>query len=173
LFERGRFTPQDTAAVSHLLVLYLGVLIGGSLGEILSKTFFSLSDSRTPTIVRMTGFVVGAVLKLWWGLQFGMAGLVWATSVYYLLISALDGILLYRRLGRISFVELFESIWKCVCGSVAAMIAASLLLSSHISSMIIPAVIGSGIVYLGSMMMLRDSIALRLTTGIRQRLWSK
>jgi putative peptidoglycan lipid II flippase len=170
LFERGRFTPQDTAIVSHLLLLYSGVLIGGSAGEILSKTFFALGDSRTPTVVRVVGFGMGAGLKVWWGFQYGLAGLVWATSCYYLLIAALDAVCLYHRLGTISVAGLIESLWKCACGSLVALLIAAAILSGHFRGLIIPAAAAAGMGYLVSTYLLRDPIALRLVSGIRQRL---
>ncbi|MDB5388997.1 MAG: integral rane protein MviN [Planctomycetaceae bacterium] len=173
LFERGRFTSADTAVVSHLLLLYLGVLLGGSAGEILSKTFFALGDSRTPTVVRIVGFGVGAGLKLWWGLQFGLTGIVWATSCYYVLISGLDALLLYQRLGTVSFAGLAESFWKCGCGSVVALLVASLILSGNVPGLIVPAAIVAGLGYLVATHWLHDPIALRLSAGIRQRLWPK
>jgi putative peptidoglycan lipid II flippase len=162
LFERGRFTAADTAAVSQLLILYIGVLIGGSAGEILSKTFFAMGDSRTPTIVRSVGFAFGAGLKLWWGLRFGLIGLVWATSCYYLLISILDASLIYRRLGSISFTGLIQSLWKCGVGSAAALLTAALILQGGWGGGVILAALAAGIVYLITTCLVRDPIALRL-----------
>lgn len=170
LFERGRFTPQDTAVVAQLLLLYSGVLIGGSAGEILSKTFFALGDSRTPTVVRIAGFAVAVGLKVWWGTQYGLPGLVLATSCYYVVIAALDAALLYRRLGAISFVGLSESLWKCACGSVAALFVAALILSGGSRGLIVPAAICGGLGYLISTFWLGDPIALRLMSGIKHRL---
>lgn len=169
LFERGRFTPDDTAAVAELLLLSLGVLVGGSAGEILSKTFFALGDSRTPTLVRCVGFLVGAGLKIWWGTRYGLRGLVWATSCYYLLIAALDWLLLRRRIGAIPLGEMWDSTLKCSVASVAALGAATLVL--HWSYAGVAAVAGAvgGLTYLMTAIAVRESIALRIAQGVRQR----
>jgi len=172
LFERGRFTPHDTAIVAQLLVLSVGVLIGGSAGEILSKTFFALGDSKTPTIVRAVGFAAGVVLKLWWGLKFGLPGLVWATSVYYVLISLLDLVLIIRRLGAISSRELVDSFWRCGLSAFAAMLTAGLILRYDFQGAIVPGVAGAVVVYVLAARQLRDSIAMRLLSGVN-RFWRR
>ncbi|MDB5340217.1 MAG: integral rane protein MviN, partial [Planctomycetaceae bacterium] len=169
LFERGRFTPADTLIVADLLLLYLGVLIGGSAGEILSKTFFALGDSRTPTVVRIVGFVIGAGLKLWWGTQYGLRGLAWATSCYYLLIALLDWVLLNRRVGTIPLREVGESAAKCGVAAVAALGIATLVLHGEYRGVSVLAGGVGGIVYLAVAVVLRDSIALRIARGVWPR----
>ena len=166
LFERGRFTPQDTLVVADLLLLSLGVLIGGSAGEILSKTFFAMGDTRTPTIVRMTGFLVGVGLKLWWGTRYGLRGLVWATTCYYLLIASLDWLLLRRRVGSIPLREVWDSCWKCGLGSLAALGIATLVLQHDAQGMTVLAGFAGGVAYLAACVVLRESISLRMLKGV-------
>ena len=48
LFERGRFTPIDTAATAGAVVCYAIGLTGYSVVKIASPTFYALGDSRTP-----------------------------------------------------------------------------------------------------------------------------
>jgi putative peptidoglycan lipid II flippase len=169
LFERGRFTPADTLVVADLLLLYLGVLVGGSAGEILSKTFFAMGDSRTPTAVRIVGFVVGAGLKLWWGTQYGLRGLVWATSCYYLLIALLDWVLLNRRVGAIPLAEMWDTAGKCGVAAVMALAVASLVLYGDFRGVTILAGGVGGLVYLTTTALLRESIALRICRGLWPR----
>ena len=169
LFERGRFTGADTVIVAQLLVLSLGVLVGGSVGEILSKTFFAMGDSRTPTLVRSIGFALGAVLKLWWGLTYGLSGLVSATSCYYLLISALDGFLLRRRLGSISWQGLVISSWKCGAGSLAAAVVAALVLQIRVRGAIVPAAFVGACSYFLVTWLIGETTAYRLFYGVRQK----
>lgn len=170
LFQRGRFTPDDTRAVAELLALSLGILVGGSLGEILSKTFFAMGDTRTPTVVRMFGFLVGASLKLWWGTQYGLRGLVWATSCYYLLIALLDWILLNLRVGSVSLREVRDSLWKSLVGSAAALLIGGLLLwVVPMQGMTVVAGLTGGVVYLVTTCLLRESTASRIWLGITAR----
>ena len=169
LFERGRFTPEDTYIVAELLLLYLGVLIGGSAGEILSKTFFALGDSRTPTIIRIVGFVIAATLKLWWGTRYGLRGLVWATSCYYLLVATLDWVLLNRRVGMIPLHQVWDSAAKCAAAAVVALGVATLVLNGQYRGVTVLAGGVGGIVYLITTAVLHESIALRIVRGIGRR----
>ncbi len=170
LFERGRFTHDDTLVVADLLALSLGVLIGGSLGEILSKTFFAMGDTRTPTIVRMIGFAVGVTLKVWWGTRYGLRGLVWATSTYYLLVAFLDWSLLCRRVGIIPLRETGDSAWKSAIGSVFALIGATYILTWDYRGITVVAGIAGGMIYLLTSYLLRESISLRIFNAARKRL---
>lgn len=170
LLERGRFTAEDTLAVAELLALSLGVLIGGSLGEILSKTFFALGDSRTPTMVRMVGFAVGVTLKLWWGTQYGLRGLVWATSTYYLLIAGMDWFCLNRRVGSIPLRETVDSAWKSAIGSLCALLVAATILNWQSRGMTVVAGLVGGIVYLLTTYALSESISLRIGRALESRI---
>ncbi len=172
LFERGRFTSVDTLIVADLLLLYLGVLIGGSVGEILSKTFYALGDSRTPTAVRIGGFVIGAGLKLWWGTTYGLRGLVWATSCYYLLIALLDWMLLNRRVGRIPLREVWDSAAKCAAAALAALGVASLILLADFRGVTVLAGGVGGVVYLVVTAALHESISARIVRGMWSRIAS-
>lgn len=167
LFERGKFTPSDTLAVADLLALSIGILIGGSLGEILSKTFFAMGDTRTPTVVRMIGFLIGASLKLWWGTRYGLKGLVWATSCYYLLIALLDWVLLNLRVGAIPLRDLGDSVWKCCVGAAMAVLVAWLLLSlgNYPGVSVLAALLGGGVYFLTTCL-LRESVSVRMYKGL-------
>lgn len=169
LFERGRFTPDDTLVVADLLALSMGVLIGGSLGEILSKTFFAMGDTRTPTVVRMLGFVVGVGLKVWWGTRYGLRGLVWATTTYYLLIAVLDWLLLNRRVGAIPLGGTFDSAWKSLVGSALALFVAACIVGGGYRGVTVVAGLAGGGVYLMTTCLLRESIADRIWQAVRKR----
>ena len=99
LFERGKFTPADTQAVARLVFIYLGVVIGASFGDLLSRTFYALQDMRTPVAVSLIGFALAAALKFLLANRLGAAGLAAATSFYYLFNSAALAAILVRRLG--------------------------------------------------------------------------
>lgn len=170
LFERGRFTAADTLVVADLLALLLGVLIGGSLGEILSKTFFAMGDTRTPTMVRMFGFLVGAGLKLWWGTRYGLRGLVWATTSYYLLIAILDWLLLNRRVGAIPLGGTYDSAWKSLVGSVLALLVAASIVGGGYRGVTVVAGLAGGGIYLMTTCLLRESIADRIWRAARKRI---
>ena len=60
IFERGAFTPADTAATAAALQFYAIGLVGYSVVRIVSPTFYALGDSRTPVIVSVVTVLVNA-----------------------------------------------------------------------------------------------------------------
>ena len=50
IFERGRFTPDDTAATAVALMCYAPGLIGYSAVKLVSSSFYAMGNSRIPLI---------------------------------------------------------------------------------------------------------------------------
>ncbi len=51
LLQRGRFDSEASVAVGGLIVCFMGMFVGASWGELLARGFYTLGDTRTPTIV--------------------------------------------------------------------------------------------------------------------------
>jgi putative peptidoglycan lipid II flippase len=99
LFERGRFTPDDTRAVATLVTLYVGVVVGAGAGDLLSRSLYALHDTRTPVLVGMIAFGVGAAFKVLLVREYEAAGLAAATSLFYLVNAAALAVIVSIRLG--------------------------------------------------------------------------
>jgi putative peptidoglycan lipid II flippase len=104
LYERGKFVPEDTARVALFVRCALGVVIGGSLGEITSRAFYASHDMRTPTLLGVACFTLAIVLKLLLSWSFGPAGVLVAASIAWCLCAAAQLLILKRRFGA----ELFD-----------------------------------------------------------------
>ncbi len=77
LLQRGRFEASDSQAVGGLIVVFMGVFIGASWCELLARGFYTLGDTRTPTVVGAITLTVGLAVK-WFALPFGGS---WAIAV--------------------------------------------------------------------------------------------
>jgi putative peptidoglycan lipid II flippase len=99
LYERGKFVPEDTARVALFVRCALGVVIGGSLGEIASRAFYASHDMRTPTLLGVGCFTIAIVLKLLLSWSFGPAGVLAAASIAWCLCAAAQLLILKRRFG--------------------------------------------------------------------------
>src|SRR5918994_4107238 len=64
LYQRGNFTPGDTAATAAALLFYSPGLVAYSAVKIASPTFYSLRDSRTPVMVSVTSVALNLVLNI-------------------------------------------------------------------------------------------------------------
>jgi len=80
----GRFTEDRIAELWVILLLLSGVWIGGAAGQVLSTSFYSTGDTRTPMRIGVIGFTIAILLKLLAFHAFGITGLAIAASVYYL-----------------------------------------------------------------------------------------
>lgn len=162
LLERGAFTSSDTEAVAGLLVLYLGMIVGAGVGEITSKVFFSLSDTRTPTLVGVAGFTIGLVLKIALSSRFGVAAVVAATSFYFVLGASASVLLVVWRLGRETFAGVAGTLGRSILASVAAVLAAWPVVQLE---MPLPSIVGAGcgaVVYFLAMLLQGDELAVRM-----------
>lgn len=161
LLERGRFQANDTQVVSLLLAILCGMMIGGSVGEIAAKVFYSEHNARTPVIVGVVGLGIGAALKFAWVEAYGVVGLATATSLYYLLNAGTLLTLIAIRLRGGVFRGLFGTVWRVSIGSAAAASVGACLVRS---SLPLPAVWGGvagGVTLLAVLIITREEFSLR------------
>src|SRR3954469_6395935 len=101
LLQRGRFTPYDTAATSAALICYAPGLLAYSAVKIVSPTFYSLRDSRTPVLVSVASVLANLGINLVLVRQFGFRGLAAGTALAAVFNAGALLWLLRRRLGGI------------------------------------------------------------------------
>jgi putative peptidoglycan lipid II flippase len=124
IFERGSFTAESSALVSQALFYYAPGIIGYSLVKILSPSFYSLKDARTPVIVSVATVLTNALLSLALYKVIGLRGLPLATTISATLNAGLLFWLLSRRIGgldegHIGFVFLKLLIASTAMGAAA------------------------------------------------------
>lgn len=64
IFERGEFTPQDSAATAWALLFYALGLVAHSLVEIVTRAFYALHDTLTPVLVGGGAMVLNVAFSL-------------------------------------------------------------------------------------------------------------
>lgn len=101
LFERGHFTPVDTAATAAALRLYAVGLVGYSTTRIISPVFYALGRSRVPVVLSGVSVTINLVLSVLFVGVMGFRGLALATSVAALANATLCVWLLRDQLGGI------------------------------------------------------------------------
>jgi putative peptidoglycan lipid II flippase len=106
LFERGHFTPADTAATAAALRLYAAGLVGYSTSRIASPVFYALGRSRVPVALSTISVLVNLTLSLLLVGRFGFEGLAAATSMAALVNAALCLAVLRFQLGGIGGARL-------------------------------------------------------------------
>jgi putative peptidoglycan lipid II flippase len=101
LFQRGRFSAEDSRYVGYALTYYAPWLAQFGIGAVVSRAFYSLKDSLTPVVIGIWGIVANVLLNVILVGSMGIGGLALATTATS---SAKTLMLLYslgRKLGRI------------------------------------------------------------------------
>lgn len=80
LYEHGGFLRYDTITTGGALACYSVGMIGMAYNEILSKTFFSMQNSKTPMINALISMVANIIVAYALSGIFGISGLAIATA---------------------------------------------------------------------------------------------
>lgn len=169
LFQRGQFEASDTARVGILMALYVGVVIGASLGDISGKVFFAIQDTWTPVVIKALGFTVGVVLKFLLGPGYGVEGLVLATSVYYIVNSVIQLFIIRKRLGAGLYAGVPGALLRSIVASAVALSAAWFVFKAEIPYASIPAILVSILCYAVATWFLKDEFTLKFVETVRGR----
>ncbi len=117
LFARGSFDEQDIRITSECLIFYSVGLIGYNVNPLISKVFYALEDSKTPTV--NSAIAVGCNILLNIILISGMQhrGLALASSIASIITSTLLLISLNKKLGSLDLRKFFFSSTKICLAS--------------------------------------------------------
>ncbi|TWU09268.1 MurJ-like flippase [Symmachiella macrocystis] len=173
LFQGGEFTPADTEMVSQLVKIYTLVMIAGSFGEMLSRVFYVLNDTWTPVRISVVGFTLGAIAKYLVAPQWGVIGVVSATSTYYLFNAASMLWLLRKRIQGVGFGGVLRMVRDSLFGAaVAAAVAYCVIQLGFRLSSIVAALLAA-VAYGGVMYVIRNEFAVMFVSylaGFRDRI---
>ena len=161
LLERGRFSSEDTLTVAVTLMVLCGMIVGGGIGEVAAKVFFSQQNTRTPMIVGLIGFGIGVALKFAWVRNSGVVGLAAATSVFYLLNGVTMLGLTAWQLGLGIFRGVLGTLLRTAVGTAAAVGIGQLVLRTSLPCPSLWGAAAGGIALLAVLLLLRDEVAWR------------
>lgn len=140
LLQHGFFKAGDTELLSQVLFFFSLGLIPYSIDMLLTKTFYSLQDTRTPMIINC--FVVGiniAANLIFFNLM-GVKGLALGFATAYFFSMLIDGTVLRLRLGRLGGRRALQTAAKTLLA--AAAMALIIFATYYLVSELFP---GSGI----------------------------
>ena len=120
IFERGRFTSDDTASTAAALAYYAPGLLGYSAVRICVPCFYALRNSLTPTLVSVGSVALNIVLNVTLVRLMGFPGLALGTSIAALINAGVLLYLLGQRLGGLD-------VGRLMVASVKISIAAALM----------------------------------------------
>jgi len=134
LFERGKFTADDTAQTAAVLWFYAFGLTGFFCQQILARAFYAFQDSKVPARSAMTAVCINIVLNLILIWYLGTPGLALSTVICSYLQVVILILALRRRLGQVILQGLGVTTAKTITASalMAPAAFAMLLLSKNL-----------------------------------------
>jgi putative peptidoglycan lipid II flippase len=117
IFERGRFTPDDTAATATALLFYAPGLIGYSAVKIAVPSFYALKDSRTPTTIAIATMAANVAINVTLVRVMGYRGLALGTAIAAWFNAATLLWMLRRRIGGLEGAALARAAAKITCAA--------------------------------------------------------
>jgi putative peptidoglycan lipid II flippase len=124
LFERGHFTPADTAATAGALMCYAIGLSGYSIIKVATPTFYAIGQSRVPVIVSAATIAFNIALNVTLVRTMGYRGLALGTSFAALANAATLLYLLRRRLEGLHVSHMASVAFRMLgAGAVMALVA--------------------------------------------------
>jgi putative peptidoglycan lipid II flippase len=113
VYQRGHFEPSQTPVVAAALAAFSAGLFFNGIMLLLNRGFFSLQSNWIPTSVALADLGLNAALDAAF-YRFGTWGIPLATSVVNVVGSGVLLVLMRRRLGRINFSEIADSVLRIV-----------------------------------------------------------
>jgi putative peptidoglycan lipid II flippase len=81
IYERGQFDLDASLRVGYILAGYAPAIWAYSMTHVLTRAFYAMKDSRTPTVVSVMMVVLNLLLNLLLVVPFGTAGLAMSTAI--------------------------------------------------------------------------------------------
>lgn len=124
IFQYGEFDRGSTTLVAGALLFYAPGVLGYSGVKIISPSFYSLRDTRTPVFVSLGTIGLNVALSLWLNSVMGFRGLALSTAIAANVNAFLLLGLLARRLGGVDAARLVVAFAKIALASAVMGLAA-------------------------------------------------
>jgi putative peptidoglycan lipid II flippase len=126
LYERGRFTPQDTNIVAALLTAYGVGLLGYAAYFVLVRSFYSRQNTLTPAILNVVLLVLYVVLAYGLSASTGLVGVALAFSIAYGVLAVGLLVAMRTQIGRLDGRRMAVSLGRIlISGAVMYAVAAA------------------------------------------------
>ena len=146
LFERGTFDAAATGITATALLFYsIGLFAYGAV-HILSKTFYSLQDMKTPLWASAVAMASNIALNIILMFPLRLGGLALATSISAVINMFILIFRLRRRIGGIEGKEILNSLFKIIPITAIMMLLCHMLMgifANEFLAVLIPIAVGA------------------------------
>jgi len=114
VYERGAFTSDTTVLTANIFIFAVPALIFSGSAAMLSNSFYSMQDTKTPQIAMVIMVACNITLNLLLVRSMQAAGLTLATTIAYCIYFIILFILFRRKCGAFGGLAFLKNIGKCV-----------------------------------------------------------
>ena len=100
MIGHGGITAESVRTLWWIMLALIGLLIGGTAGQVTAVAFYAMGDTKTPTMLFVWTFTLYVPIKVLVFLHYGLLGLAIITSVHLIINFLLQLVLLERVTGR-------------------------------------------------------------------------
>jgi len=171
IYERGSFSESDAVVTAGVLVVYSAGLLPLSLQKVLSATFFARGDTGTPVKVSFLSVLSEGLFGAFFAFVVGLG--IYGLPVGTVLSSLTGFVLLLRKSGIRADVPEVAGTFIRSAASAAVMGALVWILKSGLTDplqTVALAVPLGAVLYFLSLLLLRESLTLRLFKSFVQKL---
>lgn len=161
LYSRGSFNENAAVLTSSALFYYSIGMISIGLRELVSRTFYSLNDTKTPMIFGFVTVALNVTLNLlfFYNTNLGIGGLALATSISSTLTTIALLVILNSKVGKFNFSNTILTVFKIFCASIIMIVISKLfytyagVISSNNIRLIISIIIGVLVYFLATLIL--------------------
>jgi putative peptidoglycan lipid II flippase len=96
LIGHGGITAENVRTLWWIMIALLGVMVGGTVGQVTSVAFYAMGDTKTPTNLFIITFTVHIPIKVLVFMHYGLIGLAVVTSIHLIVNFLLQLMVLER-----------------------------------------------------------------------------
>ena len=104
LIGHGGITAHNVQMLWWIMLALIGLLIGGTAGQVTAVAFYAMGDTKTPTMLFVWTFTIYIPVKVLVFLHYGLLGLAIITSVHLIVNFLLQLLILERVTARTQIV---------------------------------------------------------------------
>lgn len=149
VYMRGAFGYDDMVRTADVLFYYTIYLIGPAVADLLYLSFFSVQNTKIPTIISFIQLCVNVFLDYALSGKYGLVGLALATTISQFVLVGLAIIMYKKYFGKLNRAYIFKNIGKIAIGGLALGLVTNYTYKLRPSnSWLLVTILGGAIVYL-------------------------
>lgn len=119
VYMRGAFGYEDMIRTADVLFYYTIYLIGPAVADLLYLSFFSVQNTKIPTIISFIQLSVNVFLDFTLSAKYGLVGLALATTLSQFVLVGLASLMYVKHFGKLDNAYIIKNIGKIAIGAAA------------------------------------------------------